>query len=218
MDIDTANKLKSFFSQHRLLQYKKGELLLRAEDDPSGVYYLDEGIVDQYVITDKGDEFIVAFHEPFAIFPLSWALNDSHNIFFYEALTPASLYRAPKSEFLKFIEGDPQVILILLKSEIKIADEMLSRTMYLTEGTVRKRLIAVLMSGAKRFCTKTSENSVTFDFKILEAKLASTIGTTPESLSRELKSLKEKGLIQFNKNILTITDINELEDERLQSS
>jgi CRP/FNR family transcriptional regulator, anaerobic regulatory protein len=215
VDIDATNKLKTFFGQHRQLQYKKGELLLRAEDDPSGVYYLDEGIVDQYVITDKGDEFIVAFHEPFAIFPISWAVKDSHNIFFYEAVVPSRLYRAPKAEFLKFIESDPQVILHLLRAEISIADEMMSRTVYLTEGSVRTRLITVLITGANRFGRKTSENSITFDFKILETTLASTIGTTPESLSRELKTLKEKGLIQFNKNVLTITDINALENERL---
>ncbi|MBN1369510.1 MAG: Crp/Fnr family transcriptional regulator [Dehalococcoidaceae bacterium] len=218
MDINAADKLKAFFSQHRHLQYNKGELLVRAEDDPSGVYYLHEGVVDQYVISEKGDEFIVAFYEPIAIFPLAWAINDSPNIFFYEALVASCLYRAPKDEFLNFIENESRVILELLRMEISHIDELLSRTIYLTQGNVHAKLATVLLAGAKWFGKKTSANSVTFDFKILETKLASTIGTTPETISRELKLLKETGLIQFNKNILTINDINKLEEERSQSS
>ncbi|KTB49338.1 Crp/Fnr family transcriptional regulator [Dehalogenimonas alkenigignens] len=214
MNVQAAEKLKAFFSQHRYLQYNKGELLLRAEDDPSGVYYLHEGVVDQYVISEKGDEFIVAFYEPVAVFPLAWAINGSPNIFFYEALTASGLFRAPKAEFLKFIENEPQVILALLRMEISHTDELLSRTVYLTEGSVHSKLITVLLTGVKRFGKKTGANSATLEFKITETKLASTIGTTPETISRELKLLKESGLIQFNKNILTINDIAKLEKER----
>lgn len=45
MDEKIERKLQNFFSQYKELQYKKGEMLVRAGDTPQGIFYLTQGSV-----------------------------------------------------------------------------------------------------------------------------------------------------------------------------
>src|SRR3989344_6369294 len=99
-------KLLSFFSKYPLIQYKKKEILLRAEDSPQGAYYLLNGYIRTYTITPDGVELTLNIFKPGTIFPLSWCVAGIENNYFYEAMTASHLYRAPKEEALLFMKDD----------------------------------------------------------------------------------------------------------------
>ena len=86
---------------------------------------------------------------------------------------------------------------------------MLTRMTYLMSGNAYARLIAELLIYAKRF--GNGQNVV--DVQIAEKDLAAQSGMTRETVSREMKILKDKGLVVVRKNILAITDLEKLEDE-----
>ena len=47
-------KLDDFFLKYKKVHYKKGTIIIRAGEDPSGICYLKEGFVKQYAISVKG--------------------------------------------------------------------------------------------------------------------------------------------------------------------
>jgi CRP/FNR family transcriptional regulator len=216
-DAPTWKNLDAFFTQHKNLFYNKGELLLRADDEPSGVYYLTEGIIKQYIISERGDELTTGFLNPIDVFPLSWAFNNSPNTYFYEALMPVVVWRAPKDDFLKYIKANPEVLFYLINLVVISYERLRVHVLNLIAGSVQKRLIGDLIFGARLFGKEVNSGTFTFEFKISERELASIINATSETISRELKLLKDKGLITFNKNKLTINDIVKLENELLES-
>ena len=87
---------------------------------------------------------------------------------------------------------------------------MMTRMTYLMAGNAYARLITELLIQAKRFGTK---NESTVEIKVSEKDLAALSGMSRETISREIKVLKEKSLVTFNKNILIINDMNQLEEE-----
>src|SRR6266545_4746184 len=98
MDTAVLNKIDAFFIQFKQQTYKKGEILIRADDDPSGIFYLKNGVVKEYAISKKGDELVINIFQPISFFPMSWVINETHNIYFFEAMTDVTLWRAPKDE------------------------------------------------------------------------------------------------------------------------
>src|SRR5689334_3964412 len=99
MSIDQI--LLDFFG-HREENYQKRQVLVEAQEAPTGVFLLKSGVVRQYSITENGDEVTLNIFKPLSFFPMNWVLNNT-NSFFFEAMTDVTVGVAPKSEFLKFI-------------------------------------------------------------------------------------------------------------------
>ena len=204
-------KLDTFFSQFKHQTYKKGEILIRADDNPAGILYLKEGIVKKYAISRKGEELVVNLFKPLSFFPMSWAINNTENKYFYEAMTPIEVWRAPKEEVVAFIKREPDVLYDLLSRLYRGTDGMLMRMVYLMSGSASNRLITEILILAKRF-GKWDETGI-ITCSINETDLASQSGMTRETVSREMKALKDQDLIKLSSGKLIITNITKLEEK-----
>ena len=219
---EVIEKLDSFFIQYKQQIYKKGEILIRADDNPLGIFFLKSGIIKKYVISKKGDELVVNLFKPDSFFPMSWAINDTPNIYYYEARTDAEVWRAPKDAVLTFIQENPDILYDLLQRVYMGTAGILLRMTYLMSGSAYSRLITEILIHAKRFgeeclpsdlldVSKSHKNAVIIH--ISENDLAMQSGMTRETISRELKILKEKRLVTFIKNSLVVLDTEALEFE-----
>lgn len=204
-------KTNAFFTTYKYQTYKKGEILVRADDDPPGIFYLREGVVKEYAISSKGEELVVNIFKTGAFFPMSWAINHTPNAFYFEAASEINVFRAPKDAVLEFLNKNPDVLFDLLSRVYRGMDGILTRMTYLMAGSAYKRLVLELLIHAKRF-GQTKKNGAVM-VKLSQKDLASQIGASRETVNRELKILKEKGMVQFNRGILTITNTNKLENE-----
>lgn len=220
MHLSIQEKLDRFFFQFKEQKYKKGEILVRAGDNPPGIFYLKTGSVKKYAISKKGDEVVVNIFKPISFFPMDFAINNTVNEYFYEAITESIVYKAPKEEVVSFIKREPEVLYNLLSRVYQGLEGMTGRMTYLMAGTAYERLIIELIIQAKRFGKKTSGPGFTLDskdalieIKISEKDLAAQSGMTRETVSREMRILKEKNLVTFNKNSLIINNLKKLEDE-----
>jgi CRP/FNR family transcriptional regulator len=210
MDSTIQKELDTFFFQFTHKKYTKGEILIRADENPSGVLYLTKGHVKVYCISEKGDEIILNSFQPISFFPMSWAINDVPNSYFYEALDEVSLYQAPKNEVLTFLKKNPDVLFDLLRRVFIGVDGILMRMTYLMGGTAYTRLITEIIIAAKRFGTQDDHGTVV---NISEKDLALQTGLTRETVSREMGVLKKKGLVSFNKKVLKVFDMKKLSAE-----
>lgn len=205
-----ANKIDAFFTRFRLQNYKKGEILIRADDIPSGIFYLKKGTVKEYAISKKGNELVINIFKPRAFFPMSWAFNNTENKYFFEAITDLEVYRVPKDNVVTFIKNNPDVLYDLMKRVYRGTDGLLTRMTYLLAGNAYARLITELIIHAQRF-GKVEKGII--EFKISEKDLGSQSGMTRETVSREMKTLKEKGLVTLDKNILRIPNLVKFKEE-----
>jgi CRP-like cAMP-binding protein len=211
MDEQISTKLEEFFTKFKKQTFHKGEIVIRADDDPAGIYYIKEGIIKKYAISHKGEELTVNMFKPHTFFPMSWAMNGTPNTFFYEAVTNVEVFRAPKEEVLAFVKSEPDILYDLMKRVYRGTDGMLMRMLYLMSGSAYTRLVTELLIHARRFGTKKDDGTITCS--ISEKDLAAQAGMTRETVSREIKVLKGRGKVNFSNGTLTVLDINQLEAE-----
>ena len=205
-----TNKLETFFSKYKKRTYRKGEIVIRADLNPSGIIYLTDGFIKKYAISKKGEEIVVNIFKPVAFFPMSWAINDTPNTYYYEAMNDATVAIAPRDEVINFIKNEPDVLYDLMSRVYRGIDGMETRMANLMAGNARSRLITEIIIQAKRFGKKAG-NSI--EIEVSEKDLAAQSGMTRETISREIKNLKDNNLVMFTKNLLVINDFESLEKE-----
>jgi len=211
VDINIQQKLDTFFKGFHNKRCKKGEILIRADENPPGIFYLKEGIVKQYAISGKGDELIINLFKPNSFFPMSWAINDTPNDYYFEVLTDSEIFQAPKNKVVEFIKSNPDVIFNLLSRVYKGTDGLLLRMVHLMASSAYTRLVTELLIQSKRFGKKRLDGAV--EVKISEKELAAESGMTRETISRELKRLKDKKIITLETKLIIINDLQKLEKE-----
>ena len=203
-------KIDTFFSQFPKHEYKKGQVLIHPDSEPLRILYLTRGQVKEYAVSKKGDELVVNIFKPFSFFPMSHVFSESSENYYFEALTAVVIRRVPKKAVLEFLHKEPDVLFDLLTRVYKGLDGVLSRMTYLMGATAYGRLVAELVICAKRFGQREKDGIHIF---LSEKDLAASSGMSRETVSREMKKLKNKGLVFLSKNIIVVKNLEQLEEE-----
>ena len=215
MESTILSKLDTFFFSFPSQNFKKGELLFRAGTTPSGIYYIEEGVVRRYWISENGEEITLNLYKPHTFLPMSWAIADIPNTHFYEAMAHVKAKKAPKDTVLQFLHTEPDIVYDLLRRVYIGMEGLWMHMESLTAGNSYTKLIASLVILAKRFGTKENKD-VVIRLKMSEKDIANYAGMSRETASRELQKLKKDSILSFDKGTIIVHDLQALEGMLLQ--
>ncbi|RJQ24444.1 Crp/Fnr family transcriptional regulator [Candidatus Parcubacteria bacterium] len=212
MNKDKVKAFETFYKQFKIRNYKKGEMLIRADDDPQGIFCLTKGYVRQYTISKVGFELTLHILKPVSYFPMVWAVNGTPNVYYFEALTAVEVGRAPRDQVVNFIKDKPTVIFELLSELIEDYAESLTRIEHLVFSDAYRRIISVLLYIAKHFGEK-SDKGVIVDHRFTQQDIATLTGVARETASIEMVKLEKKGLVKYIDHSMIFESIKKLELE-----
>lgn len=209
MDPVVAQKIEDFFANYPLRHYRKGQILVHAEDNPESVFHLIEGRVKQYDISYRGDEIVLNTFKPPAFFPMSYAINGTPNRYFYEAESDVELRLAPIEAAVTFVKSNPDVLYDLLGRVYRGADGLIGRLAHVMAGSARSRVIYELMIECRRFGTVRGHGIA---IALTEADIGAHAGLARETVSREIRKLKDEKIISVVKNEIWINNVEQLSE------
>lgn len=193
------------------LTYKKNEFIIRPGDTPSGVFYIETGLVKAYDITKYGEENLLIIRKKNEIFPLIWSITGQGRHIIYQALSDTTVFRLEQTFFQDLLRDNP----LLQAPFMDIVFEMYrihsERIMNLEYRTVRERLVSFLLIMADRFGTK-HKLGVCIEVPLKQQDIASSINATRETTGRELANLARKDLVINQDGHIIITDKKTLSD------
>ena len=182
----------------------KGEVLFFQGDPASGFYVLLSGAVRIYKASPDGKEYTLHHIKPgqmFAeavlfgggAFPAnSMAVDDSLVGFF------------PREQFIKLIGDSPQISLKMIAALSSFVREFNQQIEDLSLREVPARLASHLLRKAEQI------GSNQFALDITKTELARSLGTISETLSRNLKKLRNLGLVEVDGKNITVLDLERL--------
>lgn len=212
MNTDKTREFENFYKQFAVREYKKGEVLIRADDDPQGIFYLKKGYVRQYTISKTGFELTLHILRPVSYFPMVWAVNGTPNVYYFEALTPVEVGRAPRERVVSFIKDKPAIIFELLSELIEDYAESLTRIEHLVFSDAYRRVISVLLYITKHFGEK-QDNGVIVHHRFTQQDIATLVGVARETASNEMVKLEKKGLVTYIDHAMLFESVDKLEAE-----
>ena len=212
MDSSVTRILETFFSKYTYLTYKKGVIMLRAEDTPQGVWYIKKGYVRQYMVSQSGIMLMLHIFKPNSFFPMTWVVNDETNRYYLEAVTPVELWRAPKDAVREFLHDNPPVVYDLVGRLLLGLCGCRHRIEYLITGNAYTKTVLLLLYFARSYGEKEMVNIV-LPVPVTHREIAAWIGTTRETASVQVAILKKRGFIRYRRRCFVIPSLKKLERE-----
>lgn len=212
LDNNKLKKFEDFYSQFVVRSYKKGEVLIRADDDPRGIFFLKSGYVRQYTISKMGNELTLHILKPFSYFPMVWAINGTPNVYFFEALTAAKIGRAPRNQVVDFIKDKPSIIFELMSQLLEDYAETLKRVEHLVFSDAYRRVISVLLYIAKHF-GEEKNGKIIVKHRFTQQDVATLVGIARETANIEMIKLEKRGFITYLDHSMIFIDIEKMETE-----
>ncbi len=206
---DLADKIHDHFSRYPKRSYAKGQILIFAGENPQYIYYILSGKVRVYAESYRGDEVVINIFKSPAFFPMSWAINQTPNKYFYKTEEPTEVHLVPVDKAATFIKTNPDVLFDLLSRVYGGIEGLMGRMVHLMSGTARSRVIYELIIDCHRFGAADSRKGYALD--ATERDLAARAGLSRETVSREINKLKQEKLVEIRGHSLSVCNIQELE-------
>lgn len=195
---------------YRLSFYSKGETVAIEEDVCNKVGIVIEGMVEVQKIFASGKTLTINRLEQGDTFGEVILFSDVKKY-------PATVICVSKT-YIMFITKEEMLKLCSLNVEILnnfmglLSNKILmlnKKVKILSYQSIRQKLSNYILEESKR------QKSFTVKFNVSRKEMAEQLGIPRPSLSREMISMKEEGIIDFNKNIIKILDEEALETELL---
>jgi CRP/FNR family transcriptional regulator len=212
MDSVLIKVLDTFFQKYTRLKYKKGDVILRAEDTPQGVFYLKKGYVRQYMVAESGAMLMLHIFKPNSFFPMTWVLNDTPNTYYLEAVTSVDVWRAPKDAVKEFLRDHPDVVMNLTQRLLLGMSGLRHRIEFLVMSNAYQKTLLLLLYLAENL-GEIENGEVVLPVPVTHREISAWIGTTRETASLQVETLKKHGLIMYRKRQMIIPSIKNLEKE-----
>ena len=190
--------------QHK--KVKKGETVIQPSAEPL-LTIVAKGSLKIYQISSTGKEQLLRVIEPGGYEGEKSIFGLVNKNLFGEALSDSTICFVRKSDFTELLLAKPQLSLRLLEMNAVKQNETEQQAKFLMMESVEMRLANYLLDLAK--ITDGSYVQIPMTLKDLSA----FIGTTSETISRKLRLLEEKGLVEHYGKSFKILDYERLEDE-----
>lgn len=171
--------------------YSRGETIYRPGETADSLYVLRSGKIRVYRLSDSGKEQLIRIVYPGEFTGELALFKKGIYEAFTEALTDCSICAIKHTDFRELLLHYPLIAVEMLATISNRLGMSEQQTAWATTETVRNRLLHFLIS-----LVDSKENEPIIELKMAKKDLASYLGTTSESLSRELAHLEKEHVIQ----------------------
>ncbi len=205
-----THELGDFFAAGTKLEFSRGEYIIRPEETPSGVFYIESGYIKACNTTKYGEENLLVVRKHAEVFPLIWVMTGDNRSVGYVAHTDAVVYKRSVQDLERLLESSTDALKEVLHVTTAMYQSQAERVNSLAYRTVRERVAYFLLTLSRRF-GKEDKQGVLIELPLTRADIASSISATRETVSREFSKLTKKDVIAQQSGRIIITDKEYLE-------
>jgi CRP/FNR family transcriptional regulator, cyclic AMP receptor protein len=206
----THESLEAFFAQKSVaIRCPRGEIVVHAEDEPFGFFYIESGFVKVFSLNALGMQYVHVLYGPGDYFPMVWVVPGVYRSIYFETMTAATLRRVRPYELYEAMKQDVELCLDVLRMSLTQFTTIMDRVHNLEYRFARERLVYCLLSLARRFGVQKDDGHE-IALKVSHQILASNINLSRESVGRELDRLIRKGMIVVKSGRIVIKDADAL--------
>ncbi|SEK17997.1 CRP/FNR family transcriptional regulator, anaerobic regulatory protein [Carnobacterium iners] len=187
----TTEQMKKIYLLIHHKYYSQGETIYRPFETADSLYMLKSGKVRIYRLSDTGKEQLIRMVDQNEFTGELALFKKGIYEAFAQALTDCCVCAIKHEDFRELLLQYPKISIEMLSTISQRLGASEQQTTWATTETVRDRLLHFLIS----LVDSTQEEPIV-ELKMAKKDLASYLGTTSESLSRELARLEKDNIIK----------------------
>lgn len=185
--------------------FEKGEQIM-VPGGAESLAIVARGAMKVYQLSINGKEQLLRVVEPGGYEGENTIFGAINENLFVEALQKSEICMINKQDFQNLLVSFPQLSLKLLSLTASKITSLEQQSQFLMMERIEERLATYLIDLYK----VTNNKQLTLPMK--KKELAAFLGTTPETLSRKLKFLSDKGYLKMYRNQIELLDVESLEE------
>lgn len=194
---------------------KKRTVLFNPGDPLQGVYFIEEGFIKLYEVSEEGKETIIYLTGPGNMLSLRAMISKEKTAHQYtEAITDVTLYTMTMQEFYAVLSEHPEHIVDLIHILIDRLNHAERRIEGFIAGDVTSRVASFLHDAAMRFGQKKG-NAIFFPVGLTHQRIADFVGSYRETITIALNKLQKEKLIKLSRGKISILDLERLHNRAL---
>lgn len=194
-------KLEEFIQRYPLRKFDKDQLLLVQDERPRDIFYVKSGFIKGYDINVDGIEQHIWLGAKSDIIPYEWLFSavDSTRLF-YSAFTDLEVYIVNREELIAFFTQNPDVLLHVAHDMAAKLSDLTEKLTATEKPKASEKIIYMLNILAKRFGDGDGkQDKAQITVPLTQQDIANLLGLTRETVATELKKLKDKGFVYYDK-------------------
>jgi CRP/FNR family transcriptional regulator, cyclic AMP receptor protein len=212
MNQKIKSEVETFLKKYKLIKYKKGQILVRPDDNLGKIILEKAGYARVYKITDNGREISWPIFRPMWMYSAISALMEQKNEYYVEAINNLEAWVVPVADFKKFLEEKKELGKEIYKSLMEDLLQLSEKLEKIIFAEALAKVAILIEELAKNFGEKKG-NEIIINFNVPHRVLASITGLTRETVTLQiLKMQKDKILENRGRNIV-IKDMKRLMTE-----
>ena len=195
------------FSAGTKLQFKKGEIMQRANETRQGVHFILEGFVREFTLSDDGNEHVTIVYERGDLFSMSWIFLDVTPNVYRMAHSDVKLYRLNAEAFSDALANNPKFQKEFILRQMNQVHNLSSRVENLTFNNAYDKVAYHLVHLTGRFGKPHADGwFITLPFR--HQQIAESLSMTRETASRMIERIEREGFIrQDGKGHFIVKDV-----------
>ena len=196
--------------QLRSRSFSAGELIVRRNDPGQTMMIVRQGRVKITALSSKGAEVILAVVGPGGVFGEMALLDGSPRSADVQALVDTDVLTLSRSAFLTCLEHYPAVavqLMGLLCLRLRNTNSLVEETVFLD---LSARLFRRIEALAEQYGQSDDNGGVRIDHGLSQQELGDSIGASRESVNKQLRAWKARGLIDTARRVLVVDDLEAL--------
>ncbi|MEI6315896.1 MAG: Crp/Fnr family transcriptional regulator [Syntrophus sp. (in: bacteria)] len=198
-------EIESLAALLRRRSIRKGDILFQKGDEGTALYAILRGCIKIIVTNPAGDKITVAILNDGDFFGEMALLDGMPRSADAVALEETQLAVLDRSDFLMFLsqhEHAVRAILRTLSIRLRKTDDLLSEICFLS---LSARLAKRLLELAKGESVDGVNGSI-LTMRMTQEELSNLLGVSRESVNKELKTLRDKGIVTTARSKIVILD------------
>jgi CRP/FNR family transcriptional regulator len=193
-----AASLRTLAEQVRRFRAEPDETLFLEGEPAAGLWVIAQGSVKIYKINLEGDEHILHLLGAGNTFNEIASLDGGPNPANAAALSTVSGWLIPSQAIATLLTGDGALALRVIG--------LLARRVRALVGQIENLALYSVTIRLARFLLQQAGDPALSGPGVTRASIAAHLATTPESISRSLRSLEESGAIRFDRHRIMVVD------------
>ncbi len=186
--------------------YRAGEDILHQGERVNAFHFIENGLVKIFYETPGGKSHIQNLLESGDIFGELEVMHEKESICTVRAIQDSTTLAIPKDAYIGWINSNPEFSMFIMET---ICNKFYLKSKKISEDALyplQFRLINEILLLTKN----QDKRSMEWDKPLVAEELATSL----RSLNRLIQELKDKGLVEVKKNVITILDLKGLELEK----
>jgi CRP/FNR family transcriptional regulator, cyclic AMP receptor protein len=205
-----ADEQRELSSLLKFYAFPAGVILFSEAQLPEAIYFLFAGQVKLSVNSSDGKRFIVHIANPGAVLGLVTAFAFCAHEVTAETCNPCDVASVCRSDFRRFLDKYPQAFRAAAGELARAYNRACMRLRTLGVGfTVDAKMAGMLLEWSST--GRETDQGTEVQIALTHEEIGQCIGTSPQSVTRSLQELQQRGVIERRGSTLTILDRAALE-------